>query len=223
MSATLARRIERLMREAGYNPRSLSLAAALGPTAVRDILEGRIASPRYQTLSALARVLGVGVEQLAGDGDSAPAPEPPARGDVAPLPVPAAIGLRDLPVFGAAEGGSVGAVIISSEPIQWVNRPEPLLTVKGGYGVFVVGESMSPAYEQGDIALIHPALPPRRGADVILVRQEPDGTRHVLLKRLTGWSESAWRLRQYNPPAEFELPRAEWGELQTVVGKYNSR
>lgn len=214
MTETLSVRLNRLMREAGYNPRSLALAASLGPTAVRDILEGRVASPRYATLQALAAVLGVGVDTLGGADSQARAPEPP----------PAASAIqRDLPVFSGAQGGSAGAMVMSSDPIQAVGRPDPLLTVRSGYGVFVVGESMIPAYEQGDIALVHPLLPPRRGSDVILIRQEPDGTRHVLIKRLVGWTDTHWRVRQYNPDREFDLPRAEWAELQTIVGKYNAR
>ncbi|HLG86237.1 MAG TPA: S24 family peptidase [Alphaproteobacteria bacterium] len=210
MTETLPDRLDRLMREAGYNPRSLSLRAGLGITAVRDIVDGRIASPRYQTLEALARVLGVGVGLLANGTPDAPNDMRPDSDSP-----------RDLPVYGAAQGGSDGAMLVSSEPIQRISQP--LATVRGGYGVYIVGESMSPAYEQGDVALVHPGLPPRRGADVILIRQEPDGTRHVLVKRLIGWTEESWRLRQYNPAAEFELPRAEWTEVQTIVGKYNAR
>jgi phage repressor protein C with HTH and peptisase S24 domain len=220
MTETLPDRLDRLMREAGYNPRSLSLKASLGATAVRDIIDGRIASPRYATIEALARVLGVGVELLA---NGVPAP---TQAPVEAVPEPAQA--RDLPVYGAAQGGAAqggtgGAMLVSSEPIQWVSRPEPLMTVRAGYGVYIVGESMSPAYEQGDIALVHPALPARRGADVILIRHDPDGTRHVLVKRLVGWTDETWRVRQYNPAAEFDLPRAEWAEIQTILGKYNAR
>ena len=206
---TFTGRLERAMRDAGYNPRSLSLAAGLGMTAVRDLLDGRIGSPRYATIEALAKVLGVTVSFLA-NGDPGEAEK-------------AAIEARDFPIYGAAQGGSSGAMALSSDPIQRIARPDPLLTVKSSYGVFVVGESMSPAYEQGDIALVHPGLPPRRGADVILSRREPDGTPHVLIKQLVGWTDSAWRVRQYNPAREFELPREEWTEIQTIVGRYNAR
>jgi phage repressor protein C with HTH and peptisase S24 domain len=82
---------------------------------------------------------------------------------------------------------------------------------------------MSPAYEQGDIALVHPGLPPRRGSDVVLSRTEADGTQHALIKHLIGWDEAHWKVRQYNPPKEFELPRSEWGKVQAVVGRYNGR
>ena len=196
------------MRDAGYNPRSLSLAASLGMTAVRDILEGRIASPRYTTLQALAKVLGVSVSYLAS-GESEPSrPRRQRR-----IRVP-----RDFPVYGAAQGGPSGAMAMSSDPIQRISRPDPLLTVGSGYGVFVVGESMIPAYEQGDIALVHPKLPARRGADVILMRREPDGTPHVLIKHLIGWTDTDWRVRQYNPPLEYDLPKSEWTEVERSSG-----
>ena len=204
------------MRDAGYNPRSLSLAAGLGMTAVRDILDGRIASPRYQTLEALARLLGVSVAWLA-NGEAEAQAQSSAQGPAA--------NTRDFPVYGAAQGGPSGAMAMSSDPIQHIARPDPLMTVKtgGGYGIYVIGESMSPAYEQGDIALVHRGLPPRRNSDVILIRREPDGTPHALIKHLLGWTDEAWRVRQYNPPSDYELPRGEWAEVETIVGRYNAR
>ena len=203
------------MRRAGYNPTSLAVAASLGGTAVRDIIDGRIASPRYATIQALARVLDVSPTVLAEGGDIS---HGRAAGGVS-----TSARSSDLPVYSAAEGGTAGSMVVSSDPIQWVHRPEPLLTVSAGYGVFVVGESMVPAYDQGDVALVHPSAPPRRGSDVILFRQEADGTRHVLLKRLIGWTEKTWRVRQYNPAKEFNLTRTIWQDVHTVVGRYNAR
>jgi hypothetical protein len=202
------------MREAGYNPRSLSLAADLGITAVRDILDGRVASPRYATLQALAGVLGISVDYLVNGGASS------ATASVAPIR--GAIELRDFPIYGAVRGGTEGAMVTDSEPIQYIARPDPLLSVRSAYGVYVVGESMSPAYEQGDIALIHPGLPPRRGSDVILTRSDPHGTPEALIKNLVGWTEQEWHLRQYNPPREFALPRRDW-DLKPIIGRYNAR
>lgn len=53
-----------LMAVAGLNPRSLSLKAGLNPTAVRDMLEGRTRSPRYDTAEALAKALGTTATHL---------------------------------------------------------------------------------------------------------------------------------------------------------------
>ena len=194
------------MRDAGYNPRSLSLAAGLGITAVRDILENRIVSPRYHTLESLGRLLGVSASYLAAGETSA---EPQQQTAL----------LRDFPVYGAAQGGPSGAMSMSSDPIQHIARPDPLVTAKSSYGVYVVGESMSPAYEQGDIALVQRGIPPKRHSDVILIRRDADGTPHALIKHLVGWTDINWRVRQYNPPLDYNLPLTEWTEVETIVGR----
>lgn len=55
-----------LMSARDHNPRSLSLKAGLNPTAVRDMLEGRVKFPRYDTVEALAKTLEVTPAQLMG-------------------------------------------------------------------------------------------------------------------------------------------------------------
>jgi transcriptional regulator with XRE-family HTH domain len=55
-----------LMEARRLNPRSLSLKAGLNPTAVRDMLEGRTRFPRYDTVQALSKALGVTPSQLMG-------------------------------------------------------------------------------------------------------------------------------------------------------------
>jgi hypothetical protein len=52
------RNLRRLMDEQKFNPRKLSLLAGLNATAVRDMIEGRSRFPRYDTVQALADVLG---------------------------------------------------------------------------------------------------------------------------------------------------------------------
>lgn len=57
-------RLRSLMETKGHNPRSLSLKAGLNPTAVRDMLEGRVKFPRYDTVEALAKSLDITPAQL---------------------------------------------------------------------------------------------------------------------------------------------------------------
>jgi len=64
------RRLRALMEQKGFNPRSLSLAAGLNATAVRDMLEGRTKFPRYDTARGLANALGTTPVALMGDEDS---------------------------------------------------------------------------------------------------------------------------------------------------------
>jgi transcriptional regulator with XRE-family HTH domain len=64
-----ATRLRRLMEEKEFNPRSLSLAAGLNATAVRDILEGRAKYPRYDTIESLAKALKITPNHLMTGGN----------------------------------------------------------------------------------------------------------------------------------------------------------
>jgi phage repressor protein C with HTH and peptisase S24 domain len=138
----------------------------------------------------------------------------------APLDHPAAPGIRDLPVYASTQGGPTG-MLIDPRPSDWVLRPQPLLRAQRAFAVYVVGASMEPAYEPGDLLLVHPGLPPTRGCDVLLTPHRGDGEAPALVKRLVQSTATDWIVRQYNPPAEFPLPRSHWQSASVIVGKYH--
>jgi phage repressor protein C with HTH and peptisase S24 domain len=136
---------------------------------------------------------------------------------------PEFLGRMDLPVYAAAEGGP-GVMVVSTDPIEVVPRPWYMKNVKDGYAVLVVGESMVPAFEPGDMAIVNPRLPPMRGKDVILIASEERAHFTASIKRLVSWTDREWRLRQFNPPAgektDFAWPKRDWPKALRVVGKY---
>jgi phage repressor protein C with HTH and peptisase S24 domain len=160
---------------------------------------------------------------VAADPESRP--PPPSRSDV-PLDQPpqteGLVGARDLPVYGSALGGPDGEMIVSFEPIEWVRRPAPLEGVNGGFGFYMIGESMSPAFEPGDMILCHPTRPPFAGQDVLVIRRL-DGVQHALVKRLVRIDGGGLRLRQFNPAFDFDVPREDVVSFHLVVGKYSRR
>lgn len=135
------------------------------------------------------------------------------------------VGERDLPVHTAAEGGD-GALIVSNEAIEYVKRPQPLVGVPNAYGLYVVGDSMQPRYEQGDTVLVHPGRPPGTNVDVVLYRAD-HGDHYCIVKRLRRATKDKWLLTQWNPPPgeerDFELPRDEWPVCHVIVGAYSKR
>ncbi len=136
------------------------------------------------------------------------------------LPRDQLLGGTDLPVFGTVEGGP-GQFIINDEPIDYVARPSPLRYVRDGYGVIVVGESMVPVFRPGDIALVHPHLPPRVNDACVFFSEDPP---RATIKEYVAQTEDVWRVRRYQPQEEiFELDKAEWGRAAVVVGKYSRR
>jgi phage repressor protein C with HTH and peptisase S24 domain len=127
--------------------------------------------------------------------------------------------VKDLPVYGAAEGGD-GVMVLDNEPIEYMERPLELEGVKGAYAIYVVGESMYPAYEPGDRAYIHPGRPLTPGKDALFESLSEDGVRHATIKRLVRITDKAWKVQQFNPPKTFDLPRAKWQKGSRVVGSY---
>lgn len=134
--------------------------------------------------------------------------------------VEAPLGVRDLPVFMAVEGGD-GDLTIETSPVDIVPRPWFLSDAKDSYGVIVTGESMWPAYESGDIALVNPNLPYMRGKVHIFTCESDNSHFKASIKVLVKATTEEWIVEQHNPPKTYSLPRKDWTHARRVVGKYN--
>ena len=128
----------------------------------------------------------------------------------------------DLPIYASAAGGSTG-MLITYEPIDWVKRPEPLFNVRNGFGMYVVGDSMEPAYRQGDMILVHPNRPANSGDDVLVVKNDGNGSHEALVKTLVSTHDGVVKLHQHNPADEFTVPQSQVHAVYLIVGKYNRR
>lgn len=216
-------RIRELREARGWSQAQLALAADTSQPQI-DRLEKGERRLTEQWMRRLARVLEVEPAALLADEPAQPpAVLPRPDLDTRTVLTDGLVGDRDLPVYGVTEGGRFGAVSMSAEPIQWVRRPEPLARVPAGFGLYVAGESMEPAYRQGDIVLVHPSMPARRGDDVVLVQVDAHNDRHALLKRLVDWTAEHWTVRQFNPDEQFDLARDLWRWTHVVVGRYSRR
>lgn len=155
-----------------------------------------------------------------------PDDRPPLAASLLPDPPPQPM-LEDdrrrdnpLPVWASAEGGDSGAMLITTGPIDWIPRPRSL-EVKNAFAVYLIGDSMSPAYEHGDQLYVHPHRPPQGGNDCLFIRELEDGTLIGLVKRLLRRTADKWRVRQFNPGKDFDLPRDKWPKAWVIVGKMN--
>lgn len=141
-----------------------------------------------------------------------------------PRPAPSlriATDTKDLPVYASAQGGP-GEMVVSYEPIDYVTRPEPLASVRDGYAMYVVGDSMSPAFEQGDLILVHPHVPYRPTDDVVIFRKSNEESA-TIVKRLVRATADQWTLMQFTPARTFSLSRKEWPQCHVIIGKYSRR
>jgi transcriptional regulator with XRE-family HTH domain len=131
----------------------------------------------------------------------------------------------DLPIFGASET-SDGALVLSQQPIDYIDRPEPLRNVPGSYGFIMGNDDMFPEYEPGDYALVNPHLP-RLPDTTCLFHAADVQSPLVLVRRLRAISPEFWTLTAWQPrpglAAVSELRRDVWPKCHRIVGRFCRR
>src|SRR6185295_16562687 len=124
----------------GLTQSRLATAAGTNQQTIDKIEKDAIRHSRF--FARIAGELGLRLEELI--------PDAVPRQPTSAIPGTTLTGARDHPVHAAAEAGK-GQIIVTSDAVDWVMRPAPLANVRGGYGLIVVGESMAPELEPGDI------------------------------------------------------------------------
>jgi phage repressor protein C with HTH and peptisase S24 domain len=223
------KRLAQLRSQAGYRS-ARAAALELGwPESTYRAHEAGARTIGADDAERYAARFGAGSAQwiLFGDGLAPPASSAPTRrpDTFRPQITPGAdLVSREamLPIYAAAMGGA-GHLIVTFDPVQRVKMPSILEGVMNAYGILITGESMEPEFRPGDMALINPHLQPMRDETHVFYDHPPDGEAEAMVKRLVGWTDEKWKLRQFNPALDFDEDRADWPTCHRVVGKYNRR
>lgn len=173
-------RIEQAMAEKGFSRRSLSKAAELSESAVRDLLT-RVDNPGIGTLRKIAEALEMPVDMLTGSAIM-------------------------VPVLGKIGAG--GAVLFDLNPDDELLDtngialvPRPPMAVGRLMALEVVGASMLPKYEDGDIIYVrrdHDGVLPSYIGKHCAVRTAEGGTFLKILAH--GSRQGVYTLRSLNAP-----------------------
>jgi phage repressor protein C with HTH and peptisase S24 domain len=175
--------IDRLAARAGLSASGLAKRAGLDPTTFnkskRMTTEGRARWPSTESiakaLAATGTPMNVFVELIdAADGRTT----------------------RAVPLLGFAEAGSGGYFDDGGFPVGagWDEIAFPAVTDAHAYALEISGQSMQPAYREGDVILVSPAAPIRRG-DRVVVRTRSG---EVMAKELTRRTAKSIELRSLN-------------------------
>lgn len=185
----IRRVIEAEMKEKGFSRRSLSAAADLSQSAVRDLLT-RTDNPGIDTLRRIADALEMPIDRLTGAAAM-------------------------VPVLGNIGAG--GEIIFVGDPDKELNDnnsfpmvPRPPLTVGRLMALAVVGSSMLPKYEDGEIVYVrrdHEGVLPEYLNRYCAVRTADGGTYLKILS--TGTQEGRFTLRSLNA-ADMENVEVTW-------------
>lgn len=196
--------IETEMKKKGFSQRSLSSAAGLSESAIRDLLK-RTSNPGIDTLRKVAEALEMPVDALTGEA----------------LKVPV-----------AGKVGAGGAVLFSIDPeaelydddVQMVPRP-PLVSGRL-MALEVVGSSMLPKYEDGEIIYVQAPggndghVPEDAIGSYCAVRTSDGGTYLKVLTR--GSQEERFTLRSLNAP-DMENVEVLWASRVLFVMPRNPK
>jgi phage repressor protein C with HTH and peptisase S24 domain len=175
--------IDRLAARAGLSASGLARRAGLDPTTFnkskRVTPQGR---PRWPSTESIAKA-------LAATGT-------PFDSFVALIEPGAAGAARAVPLLGFAEAGAGGYFDDGGFPAGegWDEIAFPAVTDEHAYALEVSGQSMEPAYRDGDVILVSPSAPIRRG-DRVVVRTK-DG--EVLVKELKRRTAKSIELKSLN-------------------------
>lgn len=167
-----------------------------------------------------ARRFGVPFAWLAlGQG---PLPKDAPAGTSAPAAEPAEVRLapdapqlfpgewpRDVPVMGVTVGGEDADFEMNGEIVDYVRRPPGIANRKGVYALHVLGTSMYPRYEEGELIYVDGSRVPSIGDYGVFQVAWPGGAEgradQSFVKKLEKRSPSKVTLLQFNPAKTFDF------------------
>lgn len=122
-------------------------------------------------------------------------------------------------VYGtAACGEGRGDFELNGEVVDRVRRPPALEGAAGVFGIYVVGDSMEPRYEHGDLVFIHPGRPATVGGDVLVELHGEEGNGGAAyLKKLVRRTADHIVLEQYNPPKQIKISTRQVKHIYRVL------
>ncbi len=180
--------IDRLAARAGLSASGLARRAGLDPTTFnkskRITPQGRARWPSTESiakaLAATGTSLDVFIELMQGGSGAAPP--------------------RGVPLLGFAEAGAGGYFDDGGFPAGagWDEIAFPAVNDEHAYALEVSGQSMEPAYRNGDVIVVSPAAPIRRG-DRVVVKTRSGEVMAKELKRSTAKSIELKSLNAQHP------------------------
>jgi len=205
----LSDRIQTRLKKLGKSERGASLEAGLSDSFLRNIREGKSSSPRIDTLEKIATVLQTSSSWLITGEGSEDLASPPGFAEEPNAIIGDSIQIlgRNLPVYGQEVGGEHGEIAMNGNVLFEVVCPPPLKLKMSAYAVAITGDSMSPRYEDGEIAFVDPSRRVKKGDYVVAqIKTSENAYPQAFVKKYVRHTSSVLVLEQFNPPKELKFP-----------------
>jgi phage repressor protein C with HTH and peptisase S24 domain len=175
--------LDRLAERAGLSPSGLARKSGLDPTTFnkskRITSDGRERWPSTESLSKALAATGSGLSTFVQFIDDSPR------------------SVQSVPLLGFAEAGSGGYFDDGGFPAGkgWDQVGLPTINDEHAYALEISGDSMKPAYRDGDVILVSPGTPIRRGDRVVVKTRDGE----VMVKELRRRTAKTLELQSLNP------------------------
>jgi len=175
--------IDRLAERTGLSASGLAKKAGLDPTTYnkskRVTSDGRLRWPSTESVAKSLAATGTSIETFI------------ALINEKPRPI-----TQGVPLIGFAEAGSGGYFDDGGFPVGkgWDEIAFPAVDDEHAYALEISGDSMLPAYRKGDIIVVSPAAPVRKGDRVVVKTKKGE----VLVKQLARRNAKQIELQSLN-------------------------
>jgi phage repressor protein C with HTH and peptisase S24 domain len=201
--ADVWRALDTLAAEHGLSASGLAKRAGLDATTFnpskRVMPDGRARWPSTESVAKALDAVGAGFDSFAALVGGARAM--PAR----------SVTTRRIPLIGLAQAGGEGFFDDGGFPVggSWDEVGLPEVADPNAYALEISGDSMEPVYRDGDLVIVSPAAPLRRG-DRVVARTHGG---EVMAKELARRSARKIELKSLNPAYpdySFDLSEVVW-------------
>jgi phage repressor protein C with HTH and peptisase S24 domain len=175
--------LDRLAARAGLSPSALAKRAGLDPTTFnkskRVTPDGRARWPSTESVAKALAATGTSAEDF-----------------VALIADATRIATQAVPLIGFAEAGAGGYFDDGGFPVGkgWDEIAFPAVNDEHAYALEISGDSMMPAYRNGDVIVVSPVAPIRRGDRVVVKTKDGE----VMVKQLTRRTAKTIELQSLN-------------------------
>jgi len=177
--------LDRLAAHAGLSPSGLAKKSGLDPTTFnrskRITPDGRSRWPSTESVAKALAATGVSIDAFVDLIQNS------SRAQVT----------QAVPLIGFAEAGAGGFFDDGGFPVGkgWDEIAFPSVSDEHAYALEISGDSMQPAYRRGDVIVVSPAAPVRRGDRVVVKTRKGE----VMVKELKRKSAKSVELQSFNP------------------------
>ena len=200
------RALDTLAAEYGLSASGLARRSGLDPTTFnpskRRMPDGRARWPSTESVAKVLDATGASLEAFTALVSGARAITSNAVARAA---------TRRIPLIGFAQAGGEGYFDDGGYPVGggWDEVTLPEIGDPNAYALEVSGESMEPVFRDGDMVIVSPSAPIRRGDRVVVRTQRGE----VMTKQLSRRSARRIELRSLNPAHpnySFDLTEVAW-------------